>query len=88
MANSACIRCQNQTFEARETTVDGLDRKLLFVQCASCGTPVGTVESHALLRQHEHDARMKNLEQQLAALSSAVSHISRIIGSIANQRTI
>jgi endonuclease/exonuclease/phosphatase (EEP) superfamily protein YafD len=88
MAISACARCQNQSFELQEATVSGANRKLVFVQCAGCGAPVGVVESHALLRYQEQDARMKNLEHQLASIAGSLSHIGRIVGALANQRTI
>jgi MinD superfamily P-loop ATPase len=88
MANSACARCQNQSFELQEAIVSGANRKLVFVQCAGCGAPVGVVESHALSHQQEQDARMKNLEHQLASISGSLSHIGRIVAALANQRTL
>jgi hypothetical protein len=88
MAVSGCAHCQNESFELQEALIGGAHHRVVFVQCASCGTPVGIVESHALRRQQEREARLRNLERQVASIGSAVHHIGRIVGSIASQHTI
>jgi uncharacterized protein (DUF2126 family) len=88
MAVATCAHCQNQSFEIQEVKIDGANRQLLFVQCTGCGAPVDVVDNRAVLRRHEQDARIKNLEQQLTAIASAVSHIGRMVAALANQRTI
>ena len=88
MAVATCAHCQNQSFELQEVKIDGASQQLVFVQCTRCGMPIDVFDNHALLHRHEQDARIKNLEQQLAAIASAVSHIGRIVGALANQRAI
>ena len=88
MANSACARCQNQSFELQEAKVSGARHRLLFVQCTACGTPAGMVETHAAALLQEQDLRIKALQEQIAALEGSVTHIRHIVGSMANQRAI
>jgi len=88
MAVSTCAHCQNQSFEIQEAAIDGASHALLFVQCTDCGAPIDVVDNSALLHRHEQDLRIKNLEQQLAAIASSVSHIGRMVAALTNQRTI
>jgi len=44
MAVSVCAKCGGFDFEAVERQPAGLERTLLFVQCAFCGVVVGVVE--------------------------------------------
>lgn len=44
MAMSSCPKCSNHSFEMKENTPKDSAFKLLFVQCASCGTVVGVQE--------------------------------------------
>jgi hypothetical protein len=88
MAVSTCAHCQNQSFEIQEVQINGASQRLLFVQCTDCGAPVDVVDNNALQHRHEQDLRIKNLEQQLAAIASGVSHIGRIVAALANQRTV
>lgn len=88
MAISTCSHCQNHVFELREGEVSGAHYKVLFVQCAGCGTPIGVMEgfgSAALLK--EQAERIKNIEQQILHISSSITHINRIVGEVANQRS-
>lgn len=88
MAVSTCAHCQNQSFEIQEVSISGGNHRLVFVQCTRCGAPVDVFDNHAVLRHHEQDARIRNLEQQLATIASGVAHIGRIVGALANQRAI
>lgn len=88
MAVSTCAHCQNQSFEIQEVKINGAKQQLLFVQCTGCGAPVDVVDGRALQRHQEQDARIKNLEQQMAAVATGVAHIGRIVGALANQRVI
>jgi hypothetical protein len=45
MAVSTCIKCDGHSFELALFTPRGESHKLTMVQCASCGTPVGVVDS-------------------------------------------
>ena len=37
MANSTCVKCGGGSFEVKEAQVQGVQRSMSFVQCASCG---------------------------------------------------
>ena len=41
MATSSCPKCGQHRFEIKENGPSGGAYKLMFVQCASCGTVVG-----------------------------------------------
>lgn len=88
MAVATCAHCQNQSFEIQEVNIDGASQQLVFVQCTACGAPIDVFDNHALLRRHEQDVRIKKLEEQLAAVAGAISHIGRMVAALANQRTI
>lgn len=88
MAIAACARCQNQSFELQEAEISGARHRMMFVQCAACGAPTGLVDSHTATLLQEQDARIKELQQQIAAIEGSVSHIRHIVGALANQRAI
>jgi hypothetical protein len=88
MAVATCAHCQNQSFEIQEVNISGASQQLVFVQCAACGAPIDVFDNHALLRRHEQDVRIKNLEQQLATVATGIAHIGRIVAALANQRTV
>jgi hypothetical protein len=88
MAKSACVRCQNQTFELQEPAVGGSQHKLMFVQCAACGAPAGVVDSYATAVLQQQDLRLHAMQQQLATLEGNVAHIRHVIAALARQRAI
>ena len=44
MAQSKCGHCGSTRFEISETEPRGSNYKLFFIQCASCGAPVSSLE--------------------------------------------
>lgn len=46
MANSKCGKCEGSSFEVVNHEPRKSNFKLLFVQCASCGTVVGAMDFH------------------------------------------
>jgi hypothetical protein len=44
MAHSKCPKCDNGYFEVTENSPSKSNFKLLFVQCSSCGSVVGTID--------------------------------------------
>jgi uncharacterized OB-fold protein len=48
MANSTCARCNSTRFEMKEFTPDEATHKVMFVQCAVCGTVVGVTDVYAV----------------------------------------
>ena len=45
MAQSKCPRCEHSTFEMKDAAPSGGNFKVTFVQCGSCGTVVGVMDS-------------------------------------------
>jgi hypothetical protein len=88
MAIAACARCQNQSFELQEAKISGARHRIMFVQCTACGAPAGLVDGHAATLLQEQEARIKDLQQQIATIEGSVSHIRHIVGALANQRAI
>lgn len=43
MATSRCPQCTGSKFEMVETDVSGSRFRIMFIQCQSCGTVVGTM---------------------------------------------
>ena len=48
MARSTCAKCGNGTFELKEQAPRSSTYELLFVQCTSCGAPVGVIEGRTI----------------------------------------
>lgn len=44
MATSTCTKCGNTRFEIKESSPQGSNYKIMFVQCSSCGGVVGTTD--------------------------------------------
>ncbi len=88
MAVSVCPHCQTGNFELQAGPITGIHHKLLFVQCANCGAPIGAVEAPSAIRNKDQDARLHAIENQLSSLSHAVGHIGRIVGELAQQHTV
>jgi hypothetical protein len=44
LATSKCGKCDGTTFEMTRNSVHGSDYKIMFVQCATCGTVVGITD--------------------------------------------
>jgi hypothetical protein len=47
MAQSTCAKCGGRTFELIESEPIGTNFKWQFVQCVSCGVPIGVVDYFA-----------------------------------------
>ena len=44
MAMSRCPKCESSRFDMQEATPRGSRFKVMFIQCASCGTVVGVTD--------------------------------------------
>ena len=44
MAMSSCPKCEDHRFEMKESSPTGSEFKIMFIQCASCGTVVGVTD--------------------------------------------
>ena len=77
MAYSTCAKCGNNHFEIKENSPVGSRYKLMFVQCASCGSVVGVMEYYNI------GTKLEELEKKVSSLSSGISTLSTINGNIA-----
>jgi hypothetical protein len=72
MAFSACVKCGEHGFELSLFTPIGASRKLTFVQCANCGTPVGALD-------HGSGPQIEALRREVAAIDEKLSRIARAL---------
>lgn len=70
---SKCVKCENTSFEMKENSPIGSRFKLLFVQCYSCGTPIGAMEYFNSGSQIEIvTKKIQNLENKLDNIESLI----------------
>ena len=72
MAIPTCVKCRGHSFELAAFTPLGEARKFTFVQCSSCGTPVGIVDP-AIAPQ------LQELKNQVAAIDERLSRIAKAL---------
>lgn len=66
MPKSACHSCGSNLFEVLEKDLQGARHAFIFVQCASCGSPVGALESPSIgARLGEQAERIRDLANTL-----------------------
>lgn len=78
MTVSTCPRCERTSFEIKEVAPTGSSFKMNFVQCKSCGTPVGVVDFHntyAIIQKQA--ARFSAIEEHLLEMEKTVKAIAR-----------
>ena len=68
MAYSKCAHCDNSSFEIREVSPRGAGYKYNFIQCSSCGAPVGVVSYY-------------NLDQTILQIEKLVKAIAYRVGA-------
>ena len=69
MPDSTCLKCGSHVFEIKETSPQGSQYKLFFVQCAICGVPVSTLDYFNL------GTLLKNQERAINNLQRKIDHI-------------
>lgn len=77
---STCVKCGGHLFQLVEQEPSGSAHKLQFVQCSSCGVPVGAMEyynSGAKLEKLER--KIANLESQLGGIQDTTSRIQILL---------
>jgi hypothetical protein len=80
MANSQCPRCKNTSFEIIHNSAGGLPYQLCFVQCSSCGTPYGVVETQNIgTVLHEQDKIVDDILSRLKHIETVVSGSAEIL---------
>lgn len=85
MALSKCGSCGHGRFEVKEVSPNNSRYRLYFVQCASCGVPVGVQEYHNIGAQIAPvtqtldglGRQLQDLEYQIRQISQAVQRLQR-----------
>jgi hypothetical protein len=72
MAVSTCIKCDGHSFELARFTPLGESHKLTMVQCASCGTPVGALDTASR-------AEIEALQGKVAAIDDGLTRIAKAL---------
>jgi hypothetical protein len=72
MAASTCIKCDGHSFELALLTPLGESHKLRMVQCATCGTPVGVIDTAAR-------AAIEALQGKVAAIDEGLTRIAKAL---------
>lgn len=84
MAFSKCGKCGGGFFEIQQNEPTKSAYKVFFVQCSSCGTPIGVTDyynSGALLKKQEE--AIEQLSGQVRNLSGKIDHVDHVLRQIA-----
>lgn len=85
MALSKCPKCNNGFFELKSVEARGARYKQNFIQCSSCGTPVGVLgyyDAGSLVK--EQAAEIKKLHNEIAAIQSSLHTINENLRRMAH----
>lgn len=77
MALSRCMKCGNGFFEVVEKEPSGSNFIVMFVQCSSCGNPIGVMDYFNI------GSIVNKLEQRLEILETQCANIDHNIRIIA-----
>ena len=72
MAVSTCAKCSGHTFERGLVTPLGEQRTVPVLQCAGCGTVIGTLDSHLAI---------ESLEKQIAHIDAGLVRIAKALSN-------
>jgi uncharacterized Zn finger protein len=72
MAASTCAKCGGHSFERALLTPIGEDRKLAIVQCANCGTVIGSLDPVS-------STLIEDLQKQIAAIDAGLVRIVKAL---------
>lgn len=76
---SKCGSCGNYSFKVQQVEPQGSAFKLYFVECSSCGVPVGVTE------YHNTGALITKLEEKIDGLSSEIEQINHNLSNLRNE---
>jgi len=71
MATSKCGSCGGHSFEIKEVSPNGGRFKYSFVQCSSCGVPVGVLDFFNL------GSLLQDQEKAIGSLADKIDRIAR-----------
>lgn len=76
MAISKCAACGNTSFEVKLVEPSGASFKQFFVQCRSCGVPVGVLDYFNLgTIIKDQEKKVDDLGKRLSRIESAINQI-------------
>jgi hypothetical protein len=73
MAVSTCIKCDGHSFELALFTPLGESHKLTMLQCATCGTPVGVLDTASRAAIEALQGRVAAIDEGLARIAKALN---------------
>lgn len=73
MAISTCAKCEGHTFERGLVTPLGEQRAISVLQCAGCGTVIGTLDG--LLALERLQAQVAEIDVGLVRIAQALSEM-------------
>jgi len=76
---STCGKCGNHSFKVQSNEPTGSQFIVYFVQCSSCGTPIGVLE------YSNSGALIKKLEEKINSLNGDVQQMSYQLTNIQNE---
>lgn len=80
-----CVACGNTTFELKEVSPSGSRYKLLFVQCTSCGVPVGVLDYFNIGAKIEGlEAKIEEISLRLSRVDATSQNIDNNLARLAN----
>ena len=81
MARSKCGGCGSGSFElVEQASIKNSNFKLTFVQCSSCGVPVGVMDYYNIGNKLDGlEKRMKAIESTTASIDDNVVAVARLI---------
>ncbi len=76
MSLSKCQKCDSGMFEVVENSPSGSNFKIMFIQCSSCGTVIGTTDYYNV------GSLLKDQEEQINNLNSRLSNVENSINQL------
>ena len=81
MPFSKCPRCDAHSFEFKEAKPTDSIYQIIFVQCASCGTVVGTMPYHdAGILSKDNQHKLTQMSLQLDRIETCLQQLIRAQG--------
>ena len=75
---STCTKCGNHYFKVEKNEPAASNFIVYFVQCSSCGSPIGVLE------YANSAALLEGLEEKISKLTNEIQHISYGVTNIKN----
>lgn len=79
MASSSCVKCGGRSFQLQQQEPGGSRVKWFFVQCTSCGVPVGVIDFYPNSAIYQ---RVEKIEESISNLASRLSDIDLLVRQI------